>query len=292
MQQHIILSEVKGILSPSMGMNLFRGCIHGCIYCDSRSKCYQINHPFTDIEIKSNALTLLEDKLKHKRKKGMIGMGSMTDPYMPLSETLAITRQALEIIYKYDFGITLITKSNLVLNDLDLLKAINKKTKCVIQMTLTTSNDELCKIIEPYAPVTSERVKALKILNEEGIPTVVWLSPFLPYINDNLENVKVLLNYCSEAHVKGIICFGIGLTLREGNREYFYLQLDKYFPGLKDLYIKKYGDAYMINSPNNDSIMAYLKTFCSEHHLLYKPDEVFSYLRTYESNDLQIKLDL
>ena len=141
--------KVKGILSSSNGMNLYRGCIHGCIYCDSRSKCYQMDHEFRDVEIKENALELLEMSLRRKRNKCMIGMGSMSDPYIPIEKEIQHTRKALEIVYKYGFGITLITKSDLIVRDLDLLTKINEKSKCVIQMTLTTYKDSLCKIIEP-----------------------------------------------------------------------------------------------------------------------------------------------
>lgn len=156
---------VKNILSAKNGMNLYRGCLHGCIYCDSRSKCYNMQHKFEDVEIKSNAIELLEKTLKSKRKKCMIGMGSMTDPYIPLETDIKNTKKALELICKYDFGATLITKSSLVLRDLDILKEINQKTKVVVQMTLTTFDEKLCKMIEPNVSTTKERVETLKILN-------------------------------------------------------------------------------------------------------------------------------
>ena len=176
----------------------------------------------------------MEESLKRKRKKCMISLGSMTDPYIKEELKLNYTRQALEIVNKYGLGITLITKSANVLRDLDLFKEINSKTKCVIQMTLTTYDEELCKKIEPNVSTTKERVEALKILRDEGIPTVVWLTPILPFINDTEGNIIGILNYCKEAKVFGIICFGMGVTLREGNREYFYSQLDKKFPKLKE----------------------------------------------------------
>ncbi|WP_455060888.1 radical SAM protein [Parvimonas micra] len=205
--------KVKGILSSKNGMNLFRGCTHGCIYCDSRSKCYQMNHSFEDIEVKENSIELLEDRLKRKRKKCMIGMGSMTDPYINEELKLNYTRKALETINKYGFGLTLITKSSNIIRDLDLLKEINSKTKCVVQMTLTTYDERLCKIIEPNVSTTKERVETLIKLREAGIPAVVWMTPILPYINDTEENIRGILNYCKEAKVKGILCFGMGLTL-------------------------------------------------------------------------------
>ncbi|MDK2804825.1 MAG: hypothetical protein PWR23_1834 [Peptostreptococcaceae bacterium] len=275
-------TKVKGILSPKNGMNLYRGCTHGCIYCDSRSTCYQMNHKFEDIEIKENAIELLEDALKRKRKKCMIGMGSMTDPYIPEELKLKHTRKALEVASKYGFGITLITKSNRVLRDLDLLKEINQKTKCVVQMTLTTYDEELCKKIEPNVSTTKERFEALLTLRDAGIPTVVWLTPLLPYINDTEENLLGILNYCKEAKVYGILCFGIGVTLRDGNREYFYAQLDKKFPNLKEQYIKEYGNSYIINSKNNTKLMKIFHEFCEKNKIQHNPDKIFGYLNEFE----------
>ena len=275
-------TKVKGILSPKNGMNLYRGCTHGCIYCDSRSTCYQMNHKFEDIEVKENAIELLEDALKRKRKKCMIGMGSMTDPYIPEELKLKHTRKALEVASKYGFGITLITKSNRVLRDLDLLKEINQKTKCVVQMTLTTYDEELCKKIEPNVSTTKERFQALLTLRDVGIPTVVWLTPLLPYINDTEENLLGILNYCKEAKVYGILCFGIGVTLRDGNREYFYAQLDKKFPNLKEQYIKEYGNSYIINSKNNTKLMKIFHEFCEKNKIQHNPDKIFGYLNEFE----------
>ena len=275
-------TKVKGILSPKNGMNLYRGCTHGCIYCDSRSTCYQMNHKFEDIEVKENAIELLEDALKRKRKKCMIGMGSMTDPYIPEELKLKHTRKALEVASKYGFGITLITKSNRVLRDLDLLKEINQKTKCVVQMTLTTYDEELCKKIEPNVSTTKERFEALLTLRDAGIPTVVWLTPLLPYINDTEENLLGILNYCKEAKVYGILCFGIGVTLRDGNREYFYAQLDKKIPNLKEQYIKEYGNSYIINSKNNTKLMKIFYEFCEKNKIEHNPDKIFGYLNEFE----------
>ena len=277
--------KAKSILSAKNGMNLYRGCLHGCIYCDSRSTCYNIQHNFEDIEIKSNAIDLLEKALKNKRKKCMIGMGSMTDPYIPLENEIQNTRKALELIYKYGFGATLITKSSLVLKDLDILKEINKKTKCVIQMTLTTFNEKLCKIIEPNVSTTKERFEVLKILNQNNIPTVVWLTPILPFINDTKENLIGILNYCIQAKVYGIICFGIGLTLRNGNREYFYKNLDKYFPNLKEKYIKTYGNTYVLNSKNNRHLMNMFYKTCKQHNIICDNNKIFKYLNTFENKE-------
>lgn len=188
--------EAKGILSSKNGMNIYRGCSYGCIYCDSRSRCYGFTHDFEDIEVKENAVFLLEKALRSKRKKCMIGTGAMCDPYLPVEENLRLTRRCLELIDQYEYGVAVQTKSTRILRDIDLLRSINRKAKAVVQMTMTTFDESLCKIVEP--------------------------------------------NYCIKADVKGIICFDMGVTLREGDREYFYQALDKHFPGLKNKYIRTY----------------------------------------------------
>lgn len=286
------LKKVKGILSSSNGMNLYRGCTHGCIYCDSRSKCYHMEHAFEDVEIKENAIDLLENTLKRKRLKCMLSTGSMTAPYLPLEDEFSSVRKALSLAYKYGFGFTLITKSNRVLRDLDLLKAINDKTKCVVQMTLTTYDEDLCKKIEPNVSTTKERVEALKKLNEAGIPTVVWLCPIFPFINDTEENIKGILNYCIEAKVYGVICFGMGLTLREGNREYFYNQLDQSFPNIKDKYIQTYGMQYQINSPNHTTLMKLFHQLCEDNGIVHDNKIIFEYLSEFEEKNRSIQLSL
>lgn len=284
----------KGILSAKNGMNIYRGCSHGCIYCDSRSLCYQINHPFEDIEIKKNAPELLELALQKKRKKAMISTGAMTDPYIPLELKIENTRKCLEIIEHHGFGLAIHTKSDRILRDLDLLIRINEQAKCVVEMTLTTYSEDLCKILEPNVSTTKERFEVLKVFREHNIPTVVWISPILPYINDTEENIRGLLGYCVEAKVKGIICFGIGLTLREGNREYFYQQLDKQFPGLKEKYIKNYGNSYEVTSENNRPLMKIIKDTCKENDIMFGVEEVFNYMQTFEEKQgyEQIRLDL
>lgn len=284
--------NAKGILSPQNGMNLYRGCTHGCIYCDSRSRCYHMDHDFEDIEVKENAIELLEKALRSKRKKCMIGTGAMTDPYIPLELELGNVRKALELIYKYGFGVTLQTKSDRILRDLDLLSRINKSTKCVVQMTLTTYDDDLCRKIEPNVCVTSERVRVLKILRDSGIPTVVWLCPILPFINDTKENIAGIMDYCTDAKVYGVICFGMGLTLREGNREYFYRQLDRCFPGLKDRYIYEYGSQYEVRSRNHESLMNLFRDKCDESGIKYNIEEIFMYLNKFEEKNIGSQMTL
>ena len=282
--------EAKGILSAHNGMNIFRGCTHGCIYCDSRSRCYGINHPFEDIEVKQNAPQLLEKALRSKRKKCMIGTGAMCDPYMHCEEELRLTRRCLEIIDHYGFGLAIQTKSNRILRDLDLLKSINEKAKCVVQITLTTYDEEMCRILEPGVSTTKERFQVLEIMRENGIPTVVWMTPILPFINDTKENLKGILDYCIRAKVQGIICFGMGMTLREGNREYYYAMLDRHFPGLREKYHKKYGYAYEVNSDKNEDLKHLFAEVCRKEGIMYTPEECFAYLQKFPERYEQMRL--
>ena len=241
-----------------------------------------MDHSFEDIEVKENALELLEDALRRKGKRCMIGTGSMSDPYMQLELSLEYMRRALLIIEKYGCGVALQTKSDRVLRDLEILKRINAKTKAVVQMTLTTADKSLCKIIEPNVCPTKERFEALKILRDNGIPTVVWLCPILPYINDTRENIETILQICKEAQVRGVICFGMGLTLRDGSREYFYRQLDRHFPGMKERYIREYGDRYEIPSPRSDELMRLFHHTCGQNGIMHDNDEIFAYLHRFE----------
>ena len=273
--------DAKGILTNNsgfVGMNIYRGCSHGCIYCDSRSRCYQFTHPFEDIEVKQNAPELLEKALRSKRKKCMIGTGAMSDPYMHCEEELRLTRKCLEIILQYGFGVAIQTKSDRILQDIDLLDEINKKAKCVVQMTLTTYDDELCRILEPNVCNTKRRIEVLDEMQKRGIPTVVWLTPILPFINDTKENITPILNECVRVGVKGVIDFGMGLTLREGDREYYYAALDKHFPGLKERYIKSYGNSYELPSPNAKELKKIFNDICRKNKIMCTPDECFEYM--------------
>lgn len=284
--------KAKGILSASNGMNLYRGCSHGCIYCDSRSACYHMAHAFEDIEVKENAIELLEAALRQKRKKCMLGTGSMTDPYIPLEMELGHVRRALALADRYGFGFTLITKSDRVLRDIDLLKAINDKTKCVVQMTLTTYDEALCRKLEANVCTTKARAAALKKLHEAGIPTVVWLSPILPFINDTEENIRGILDCCIDAGVYGVICFGMGLTLREGNREYFYRCLDREFPHMKEKYIRTYGMSYQIESPRSAALMKLFHETCEASGIVHDNQKIFEYLNTFEEKNAPVQMNL
>ncbi|MCR5719935.1 MAG: radical SAM protein [Lachnospiraceae bacterium] len=285
--------DAKGILTVSggyTGMNIYRGCTHGCIYCDSRSKCYHFTHPFEDIEVKQNAPELLEKALRSKRKKCMIGTGAMSDPYMHCEENLKLTRRCLEIISENGFGVAIQTKSDRILRDIDLLSEINRKAKCVVQMTLTTFDDELCGIVEPNVCNTKRRIEVLEKMQEKGIPTVVWLTPILPFINDTEENITSILNECARVGVKGVIDFGMGLTLRDGDREYFYEALDKYFPGIKSKYIKQYGNAYELPSPNAGNLKKTLERICRDNKIMSTPDECFKFMQEFPEKYHQMSI--
>ena len=242
--------------------------------------------------MKINGPELLEDALRRKRKKCMIGTGSMCDPYMPIEKQYKITRRCLELADKYSFGFTLHTKSTDCLSDLDLFKRINEKTKCVIQMTLTTYDDKLCKVIEPNVAFTGERFEALKVLRDNGIPTVVWFCPFLPYLNDTEENIRGLLSMCIEAKVKGIINFGIGFTMRDDSREYLYKNLDKHFPGLSDTYRSEFGGSYSCASKNHDKLMKLFYDVCEKNNIMCNNNEIFEYLHRFEEKRKEEQLSL
>ena len=285
--------DAKGILTGNSGyygMNIYRGCSHGCIYCDSRSKCYQFTHAFEDIEVKQNAPELLEKALRSKRKKCMIGTGAMSDPYMHCEEELRLTRKCLEIIHKYGFGAAIQTKSDRILRDIDLLDEINRSAKCVVQITLTTYDDDLCSILEPHVCNTKRRIEVLEIMRDRGIPTIVWLTPILPFINDTAENITSIMNECVRTGVKGIIDFGMGLTLREGDREYYYAALDKHFPGMKQRYIRRYGNSYELPSPDAKELASIVQKICKENGILSTPEECFSYMREMPEKNPQISI--
>ena len=281
--------KAKGIFTSDYGINIYRGCTHGCIYCDSRSDVYQFNHKFEDIEVKENAVELLKKELI-KRKPFMVVTGAMTDPYVPIERRLQNVRKCLEVINRYGYGFACLTKSDLILRDLDLLKKINEKAKVVVQITLTTADDDLCRIIEPNVCPTSKRVEVLKKLNENNIPAVVWLSPILPYINDTEDNINSILDYCVDTNVRGVLNLDMGLSLRKGNREYFYKKLDENFPGLKEKYVEEFQDRNFIYSINNRKLKGIIKDRCQKHGMLYKQEDIFDYMHEFPSKSVQTKL--
>ena len=282
--------DAKAALSRPNGLNIYRGCAHGCVYCDSRSTCYQFTHPFEDIEVKQNAPALLEALLQKKRQKIVISTGSMSDPYQPCEKELKLTRRFLELIDQYGFGASVHTKSDLVLRDIDLFESINRKTKSVLQMTLTVADEGLSRILEPNVCTTARRYEVLKAFQKRGVPTVVWMTPILPFLTDTGENLRAILDCCFDAGVKGIVCWNAGMTLRSGDREYYYRALDRHFPGLSGRYRRQYGDAYEVNSPDNERLMRIFHAECEKHRVIHDPDECFRYIAEIADRQTQLPL--
>ena len=282
----------KSILSARNGINVYRGCTHGCIYCDSRSTCYQMDHAFEDVAVKKNAPELLEDALRRKRRRCMIGTGSMCDPYLPLEKKTHLTRRCLEVIDRYDFGVSVLTKSDLVLRDLDLLKSINDKARAVVCTTFTTFDEKLCRILEPNVCTTRQRFEMLRIMRKNGIRTGVWLCPILPFLNDTEENLRGLLDYCFSAGVEAIVNFGMGVTLRDGDRQYFYAQLDKHFPGMKERYIRTFGERYECPSPNARRLGEIFRKECETRGIIYDTEKAMAWLMAFEDRQAGEQMSL
>lgn len=284
--------QAKSILSARNGINVYRGCTHGCIYCDSRSACYQMNHAFEDVAVKVNAPELLEDALRRKRRRCMVGTGAMCDPYLPLEKETRLTRRCLEVIRRQGFGVSVLTKSDLLLRDLDLLKSINQNGKAVVCTTFTTFDEDLCRILEPNVCTTRRRFEMLLACREAGIRTGVWLCPILPFLNDTEENLRGLLGYCFEAGVEVIVNFGMGVTLREGDREYFYAQLDRHFPGMKERYIRAFGNRYECPSPNAARLHRIFREACQARGVLWEPEAAMARLMEFEDPQAGQQLNL
>ena len=282
-----ILSKVKygnewyGI---DYNMNLYRGCSHGCIYCDSRSNCYHIEN-FDLVRGKENALYILEQELSKKRKKGIIGIGSMSDTYNPLEKEYEQTRGALKLISKYGFGVSIDTKSDLILRDIDLLKEINSKNNVIIKFTITTPNDELSKIIEPNVYISSKRLQAIKILSDNGIFTGIMMNPMLPFITDKEEDIRYLVKLAYQNGAKFIHTY-MGMTLRENQREYYFYKLDQHFIGIKEKYIKYYGDKYNCIVPNYKRLYKVFTDECIKYGILYDMKDIIkAYKKEIKSNE-------
>ncbi len=263
------LKQVDTWFGTTYSMNLYRGCSHACIYCDSRSSCYQIAD-FDNIRIKGNAIDLLHKELRSKRERATIGLGSMNDCYMPIEKKQGLTRKALQIIAHHKFPIHIITKGTLVTRDIDLIKEITK-VYAAVSITITTANDELASKIEPNAPSSSERFNALLQLRKAGIYAGITLMPILPFINDTLENITELVKQAAKYKAAYIIA-SMGMTIREGQREYFYQQLDKTFPGMKEKYIRQFGDHYNCSSPVAKNLWIVFQEECQKYKIPIKMD--------------------
>ena len=266
-------------------MNIYKGCCHGCIYCDSRSECYGVND-FDTVRAKENALSLIDKELKSKRRTGVIGTGAMSDPYNPFERELCLTRQALELIDTHGFGVSIITKSDLITRDIDILQRIKEHSPVLCKITITASDDELCRKIEPNVSVSSERFSAVKKLTDAGIFTGVLLMPVLPFIADNEENVHQLVRLANESGARFIFP-AFGVTLRANQRDYFYKKLDELFPSLKQKYIAQYGNSYECHSPNARKLYKLFSDECKRYGILYKMSDIITgYKSAYESGQM------
>lgn len=264
-------------------MNIYRGCSHKCIYCDSRSDCYQIKN-FDEIIAKKDALKIIEKELKSKRKTGVVGSGAMSDPYNPFEKKYMLTRGALELINSYGFGINITTKSDLVTRDIDIIKKINIHSPVCIGITITTATDALSMKIEPEAPVSSKRFAAIDMFSQNEIYAGILMMPILPFISDNKENIVSIIRIAAEVGAK-FIYPSFGLTLRSGQREYFYHKLERLYPGLKERYQRTFGDAYQCSSPNHKELWTLFKKTCKNYNIDYRMRDIIEGAK----NNVQIK---
>lgn len=271
--------QAKHLLTPTGGgmdgffladwnMNLYRGCCHGCIYCDSRSACYHIDH-FDAVRPKENALQLLEAELRSKRRTGIVTMGAMSDPYNPLEKQLELTRGALMLLRKHRFGAAFTTKSDLCARDAQLLAEISRNAPVCARLTVTCADDALCRKIEPGVAVTSRRLDALRTLADAGVYAGVWLNPVLPFLTDTEENVRRIVRMTAEAGGRFVVCF-FGMTLRTGNREYYFDALQRIFPGVRDQYTARYGNAYELAARDTARLAAAFEEECTRCHLAWR----------------------
>jgi len=269
-------------------VNFYRGCNHGCIYCDSRSECYGVDN-FDEVKVKKNALVLFENELSRKRKTGIIGIGAMSDSYNIFEKDMLITRGALQLIDKYGFGVSLTTKSASICRDIDLFKAIQKHSDVIVQVTITTANDELARIIEKRCSSTTERFQALKELNENGIYAGITLMPILPFINDDVANIESIVQMAHQYNIPFIVPW-FGVTMRDIQKEHFFKEIDKHWPNLSQKYQKTYGDRYACDSLNLASLNTRFEELCEMYSIKYKMADVIARYKRKRNNNEQISL--
>lgn len=269
-------------------MNLYKGCNHGCIYCDSRSSCYQVQE-FDRVRRKKDELLILERQLKGKRKKGVIGIGAMSDTYNPFEKQLEITRGALQLIDRYGFGVGIDTKSTMILRDLDILSHISSHSPVIVKVTITCADDALAGIIEPHAPSSSERFHVLEKLHQAGIYAVILMMPILPFINDTPENIINIVELAASHHAKFIFP-AFGMTLRDNQRDYYYYQLDHYFPGKRKLYEHRYHNVYSCDSPHAARLYKLFKTECQKYGIRYRMNDIIRGYKKQQVQQGQLKL--
>ena len=263
-------------------MNIYRGCSHGCIYCDSRSDCYQIED-FDTVRSKKDALGIIERELSKKRIKGVIATGAMSDPYNPFEKQHQITRNALKLVDRYGFGIAIDTKSDLIVRDIDILHKIKRHSPVIVKISITSGEDTLSRKIEPHVAVSSFRFAAIKALSEAGIYCGILLMPVLPFIEDNKENILSIISQGNASGAK-FIYPAFGVTLRQNQRLHFYQKLDEEFPGLKEKYAETFGNAYQCNAQYADNLYKTFQKECENVGILYKMQDIISgYKAPYEA---------
>lgn len=280
-------SENNSWFGTNYTMNIYKGCSHGCIYCDSRSECYRVDN-FDRVRAKENALVLIERELKSKRKKGVIGTGAMSDPYNPFEKEYKLTRGAMELINQFGFGASIATKSNLIVRDIDILKEISKHSPVLVKITVTTADDRICRRIEPNVSVSSDRFKVIKKLSQEGIFAGLLLMPVLPFIEDTEDNIREIIELAYHSGAK-FIYPAFGVTLRQNQRDWYYMKLDELFPSVKEKYIKNYGGSYECRSLKAKELWSLFKHKCSEYGILYKMDDIImGYKDSYKVTQLSM----
>ena len=280
-------TENNSWFGNNYNMNIYKGCCHGCIYCDSRSECYRIDE-FDKVRAKENALAIIARELKSKRRTGVIGMGAMSDPYNPFEEQYRLTRGALELINTHRFGVSIATKSDLVTRDIDLLNSIKKHSPVLVKITVTTADDALCSKIEPHAPVSSGRFEAVRELSENGIFTGILLMPVLPFLEDNEDNISNIIDLAYEKGAK-FIYPAFGVTLRQNQREWFYSKIDEHFPSIRQKYVKQYGNSYKCASPRAKELWKFFRSRCDRLGILYKMSDI---INEYQQNYLYEQISM
>lgn len=262
-------------------MNLYRGCCHGCIYCDSRSECYHVDH-FDTVRIKQDTGMMLRNELARKRRKGVVGIGAMSDTYNPFEKQYEVTREALQILAQFHFGVCIETKSDLIVRDIDVLKEIQAFAPVITKLTVTTADDHLAKQIEPYAPSSSKRLMAIRKMRDAGIYAGVLMMPILPFINDTPANIKAVVKAAYDAHAS-FIYPSFGVTLRANQRDYYYEKLDALYPGLRKQYERTYGEKYMCDSPQAKLLASVFRQECNRYGIPYKMRDIIAgYKQSYE----------
>lgn len=280
-------SENNSWFGNNYNMNIYKGCSHGCIYCDSRSECYRVDN-FDRVRAKENALALIERELKSKRKKGVVGTGAMSDPYNPFEKEYKFTRGALELINRFGFGVSIATKSDLIVRDIDILKQISEHSPVLVKITVTTADDILCRKVEPNVSISSHRFQAIKKLSQEGIFAGVLLMPVLPFIEDTEDNISGIIELAYQSGAR-FIYPAFGVTLRQNQREWYYNKLDQLFPTVKEKYIKNYGSSYECRSLKAKELWSLFRYKCNEYGILYKMDDIIrGYKDSYKNTQISL----